>query len=122
MALAKLKVPSALPNDIKTSLEEVKGYLSTGFGMIQEGMNYFAQYIVNRNPILYDRYIEKRDEGILYIDGGLTSLATVRLKFGPPEWIDAPKIVIPNAWKVGKWMERLWGQSPNGLNHYLGGN
>lgn len=85
LTLAKLKVPTALPDDIKTSLEGVKGDLSKGFKALEEGMNYFAQYLVNRNPILYDKYIEKCDKGFLYIDGALTSLTTVRLRLETPK-------------------------------------
>ncbi|MBS4176756.1 hypothetical protein [Lederbergia citrea] len=97
LVFTKLRVPSALPNDIKTSLEHTKEEILTGFKALEESMDYFAQYIVNREPILYERFIEKRDKGFLYIDGGLTSLATVRLQ------LDAPKIrSIPNAWKVGR--------------------
>jgi len=80
LALAKLKVPTVLPDDIKASLEKAKGELSTGFKAMEEGMDYLAQYMVNRNPVLYDKYIERRKKGFLYIDGGLTSLTTVRLR------------------------------------------
>ncbi|WP_205317656.1 hypothetical protein [Oceanobacillus zhaokaii] len=96
LTLANLKVPEALPEDIKKPLEEVKTDLSIGFKALEESMNYFAQYIVNRNPIFYDMYIEQRDRGFLYIDGGLTSLTTVRLR------LDSPEVPPPNAWKVGK--------------------
>lgn len=96
LTLAKLKVPSTLPDDIKTSLEKVKGELSIGFKELAKSMNYLAQYIANRNPLLYDKFIEKRDKGSFYIDGGLNSLATVRLR------LDALEGSIPNAWKEGK--------------------
>lgn len=96
LSIAKLKVPTALPDDIKSSLEKIKGEFSTGFKALEESMNYLAQYMVNLDSIMYDKYIEKRDKGCLYIDGGLTSLATVRLR------LDAPKRSIPNAWKVWK--------------------
>ena len=89
LALSKVKIPAALPADIRLSLEIVKEDLSTGFKALEESMDYFAQYLMNRNPLLYDKYIEKRDKGFLYIDGGLTSLTTVRLRLGAP-------IIIPN--------------------------
>ncbi|MDQ0174228.1 hypothetical protein [Bacillus chungangensis] len=100
--LTNLKVPSNVPKDIRKSLEDVKEYLSIGFYNLEESMDYLAQYILNQTPILYDRYLEKRDRGFSYIDGGLITLATARLKFYPPEWIETPKKSIPNAWKVGK--------------------
>lgn len=96
LSLAKIKVPPTFPDDIKASLEKVKEELIKGFRALEESMNFYAQYIANRNPNLYDKYIEKRDIGFLYIDGGLTSLTTVRLQ------LNAPKRSIPNSWKVGK--------------------
>ena len=89
LALSKVKIPAELPADIKLSLEIVKEDLSTGFKALEESINYFAQYLMNRNHLLYDKHIEKRDKGFLYIDGGLTSLTTVRLRLGAP-------IIIPN--------------------------
>jgi hypothetical protein len=80
MTLARLKVPTTLSDDIKTSLEKIKGELSIGFKELEKSMNYLAQYIVKRNPLLYDKFINKRDKGFLYIDGALTSLTTVRLR------------------------------------------
>ena len=61
-------------------------------------MTYFTQYMEDPNPILLDKFIEERNKGFLYIDGGLISLATVRLR------LDVPRNKsIPNALKVGKW-------------------
>ena len=91
LILAKLKVPTILPDDIKGSLEKVKSELSIGFKAMEESMDYLAQYMVNRNPVLYDKYIERHKRGFLYIDGGLTSLTTVRLR------LDAPKRPIPHS-------------------------
>ncbi|MGM7722098.1 hypothetical protein [Metabacillus sp. Hm71] len=80
LTLSQLKVPTTLSDDIKTSLEKVKVELSIGFKALEKSMNYLAQYIVKRNSLLYDKFIEKRDKGFLYIDGALTSLTTVRLR------------------------------------------
>lgn len=95
-------MPSNLPKDIRQSLKDVKEYLSIGFYNLEKSMDNLAQYILNQTPILYDRYLEKRDRGFSYIDGGLITLTTAKLKFYPPEWIETPKKSIPNAWKVGK--------------------
>lgn len=95
--ISKLKVPNSLPEDLKVSLEQIKGEFYIGFKALEESMNYFAQYMESYNPLLFDTFIEERNKGFLYIDGGLTSLATIRLQ------VDAPRIrPIPNAWKVGK--------------------
>lgn len=96
LALSELGVPIALPHDIKILLERAKGEISIGFKALGESMNFFAQYIVYRSPLLYDKSIEKRDKGFLYIDGGLTTLATARLQ------LDAPEEPIQNVWEVGK--------------------
>lgn len=81
LTLAQLKIHTTLSNgDIKTSLEKVKGELSIGLKALEKSMNYLAQYIVNRSPLLYDKFIGKRDMGFLYIDVALTSLTTVRLQ------------------------------------------
>ena len=81
LTLTKLKVPTRLSDDIKISLEKIKGELSTGFKTLEKSMNHLAQYIVKRTPLLYDKFIENRDKGFLYIDGVLTSLTTIRLLF-----------------------------------------
>ncbi|MBU5215087.1 hypothetical protein [Heyndrickxia oleronia] len=96
LILAKLKIPPSLPDEIKTSLENVKVELLIGFRELEKSMNYLAKYIMYRNPFLYDKFIEKRDMGFLYIDGGLKSLTTVRLR------LHAPERTIPDAWKVSK--------------------
>ena len=80
LALARLEVPATLPDDIKTPLEKAKGELSVGFKSLEKSMNYLAQYIVKRDPLLYDKSIENYDKGFLYIDGVLTSLTTIRLQ------------------------------------------
>jgi hypothetical protein len=96
LALVKLKIPIVLPDGVKTSLEEVKCELSIGFRAMEESMDYLAQYAVTLNPVLYDKYVEKYDKGFIYIDGGLTSLATARLR------LKAPKRPSPDAWQVKK--------------------
>jgi predicted ATP-binding protein involved in virulence len=80
LTLAQLKVPTTLSDDIKTSLEKIKGELSIGFKVLEKSMNQLARYIVKRNPLLYDKFIKNRDKGFLYIDGVLTSLTTIRLQ------------------------------------------
>ncbi|MGE8203680.1 hypothetical protein ACQKP0_03885 [Heyndrickxia sp. NPDC080065] len=93
----KIKVPDVLSADIKASLEQIKDEFSTGFLVLQESMDYFAQYMENHSHLLLKKFMEKRNRGFLYIDGGLTSLATVRLR------LDAPKLeATPNVWDVGK--------------------
>ncbi|QQZ09968.1 hypothetical protein [Heyndrickxia vini] len=94
--LAELNIPSTLPDDIKLSLNNVKKELSIGFKILNESLFYFSEYIRTRDPNLHRKYITKRNQGFLYIDGGLTSLATVRLR------LNAPKKAIPNTWQVGK--------------------
>jgi hypothetical protein len=96
LALSELKVPIGLPDDTRTLSERAKGEVSIGFKALGESMNYYAQYIANRSPLLYDKYIKKRDRGFLYVDGGLTTLATARLQ------LDAPDEPIQNVWELGK--------------------
>ncbi|MEH7125467.1 hypothetical protein V7122_18070 [Bacillus sp. JJ1532] len=78
MTLAQLKVPTTLSDDIKTSLENIKDDLSIGLKALEKSMNHLAQYIVKRNPLLYDKFTEDYDKGFLYIYGVLTSLTTIR--------------------------------------------
>ena len=94
LALSELEVPIALPDDIKILLERAKGEISIGFKALGESMNFFAQYIVYRSPLLYDKSIEKRDKGFLYIP--METLATARLQ------LDATEEPIHNVWEVGK--------------------
>jgi len=99
LAFAKIVVPSALPNDIKTSLRQVKNDLHTGFESLGESLNAYLQYMVDGNisPHLFDRFIEKRDKGISYIDGGLVLLATVKLQLHSLEYE-----IKPNPWAATK--------------------
>lgn len=94
-AFAKLMVPIALPGDIKASLVQIKVDLSTGFEALEASMNCFMQYMDNRSPLLFEQFIEQRDQGISHIDGALTSLSTVRMQLNPPK-------LKPNAWTVAK--------------------
>lgn len=40
---------------------------------------------------------KERNKGFLYVDGGLTHLTTIKLKFDAPNWLVAPKNIIPDA-------------------------
>lgn len=82
-AITKLRVPTALPNEIKTSLMQIKKDLTTGFDALEESMNVFQKYMDNNNPLLFDRFVEKHGQGVSYIDGGITSLKTVRKQLNP---------------------------------------
>lgn len=95
LAFAKLKVPAALPDDIKVSLGHIKVYFSAGFKELGESMDCYRQYIESRSPILFEKFIEQRDKGVSHIDGALTSLTTVRMQLNPPK-------LKPNAWTVAK--------------------
>lgn len=97
LAFTKLKIPPALPDNIKASLKDIKDSFSTGFDALGASMGYFLQYMDNGNPILFDRFIEKREEGVSFIDGGLTSLASVKMQLSSIEFK-----LKPNAWIVGK--------------------
>lgn len=94
--LAELQVPNVLPDDIKVSLKTVKGDLLLGFRELEESMNYFAQYMASRNSIFYDRYTKKRNNGSLYIDGGLTSLSTVGLRLNV---LESSSTNVQKTWK-----------------------
>lgn len=82
--LTQIKVPEKLPDDVQSSLEVVKRDLSIGFTELEESMLCFAKYLAGRDSIFYDEYIQKKDTGLRYIDGGLTSLSTVSLKLNIP--------------------------------------
>ncbi len=93
-SLLELKVPIALPDDTKTLIERSKVEIASGLKFLGEGMNYLAQYIASRNPVLYDKYIEKRERGILYVHGGLTTLDSARLQ------LDASEEPLKIIWEV----------------------
>ncbi len=97
LIFSKLEVPPELPDDIKASLEQIKIEFSTGFKALAESMGYYLQYLDDYSPYMLNQFIEKRDQGFLYIDGGFTSLATVRMQLNPPKM--RPN---PNTWEVGK--------------------
>ncbi|MGR5907801.1 hypothetical protein ACT7DL_15200 [Bacillus paranthracis] len=82
--LTQIKVPEKLPDDVQSSLEVVKRDLSIGFTELEESMLCFAKYLAGRDSISYNEYIQKKDTGLRYIDGGLTSLSTVSLKLNIP--------------------------------------
>ncbi|PYY29730.1 hypothetical protein [Paenibacillus illinoisensis] len=95
LAFAKLKVPAALPDDIKASLGQIKVYFSTGFKELGESLDFYRQYMESRNPLLFEKFIEQRDKGVSHIDGALTLLNTVRMQLNPPK-------LKPNAWTVAR--------------------
>lgn len=101
-ALIQLQVPNALSYDIKVSLETVKNDLSIGFTELEKSMICFARYIANHDPTFYDEYVNKRNKGIRYIDGGLNSLSTVGLQLNVSE---SSLIDIKKAWK--KYLDKL---------------
>lgn len=82
--LTQMKVPKKLSDNVQSSLEVVKRDLSIGFTELEESMLCFAKYLAGRDSISYDEYIQKKDTGLRYIDGGLTSLFTVSLKLNIP--------------------------------------
>lgn len=95
LAFVKLKVPAALPDDIKESLGLIKVNFSTGFGELEDSMNYYKRYMDSRSPLFFEKFIEQRDKGVTQIDGALTSLSTVRMQLNPPK-------LKHNAWTVAK--------------------
>ncbi len=110
LAFTKLKIPPTLPDDIKASLKDIKDSFSTGFDALGASMGYFLQYIDNGNPILFDRFVEKREEGVAFIDGGLTSLASVKMQLSSIEFK-----LKPNTWIVGKrYLNELQNITPSG--------
>ncbi|KIV49932.1 hypothetical protein AM501_30935 [Aneurinibacillus migulanus] len=110
LAFTKLKIPPTLPDDIKASLKDIKDSFSTGFDALGASMGYFLQYTDNGNPILFDRFVEKREEGVAFIDGGLTSLASVKMQLSSIEFK-----LKPNAWIVGKrYLNELQNITPSG--------
>jgi len=70
---------------VQSSLEVIKRDLSIGFTELEESMLCFAKYLAGRDQTFYDEYNQKKDTGLRYIDGGLTSLSTVSLKLNIPE-------------------------------------
>ncbi|MED4732394.1 hypothetical protein P9597_30720 [Aneurinibacillus migulanus] len=110
LAFTKLKIPPTLPDNIKASLKDIKDSFSTGFDALGASMGYFLQYIDNGNPILFDRFVEKREEGVAFIDGGLTSLASVKMQLSSIEFK-----LKPNTWIVGKrYLNELQNITPSG--------
>ncbi|MFC5602223.1 hypothetical protein [Sporosarcina koreensis] len=83
--LSELKIPIALPDDTKTLLGRSKEELTIGLKSLSESMNYFVRFIENPSPPLYDNYIVKRDKGINYVHGGLTTLTTAKLQLDAPD-------------------------------------
>lgn len=102
-SLSQLGVPNELPEDIKSSLEQVKVDLSIGFTALGQSMNYFTKHLENHNPEIYNRYMESRNKGFLYVSGGMTHLTTVRLKLDPPEWGNIPEGREPAEKAPGVW-------------------
>lgn len=82
--LNQIKVSEKLSDDVQSSLEVVKRDLSIGFTELEESMLCFAKYLAGRDQTFYDEYIQKKNTGLRYIDGGLTSLYTVSLKLDIP--------------------------------------
>ncbi|HDR3902328.1 TPA: hypothetical protein QCO88_004979 [Bacillus cereus] len=82
--LNQIKVPEKLSDNVQSSLEVVKRDLSIGFTELEEGMLCFAKYLAGRDQTFYDEYIQKKNTGLRYIDGGLTSLYKVSLKLDIP--------------------------------------
>lgn len=78
----KLEIPSILPENIKTSLKVIKVDFTYGFKSLEESMNYYTQYMDTEDPRLYWKSVLKREKGITYINGGFTSLTTVRMQLG----------------------------------------
>lgn len=95
---AKLEIPNIHSENIKTSLIQIKGDFSFGFKALEESMNYYAQYLDNQSPVLYWKSIKQRDIGITHINGGFTSLTTVKMQLILPEYREIPR----NTWEVGK--------------------
>ncbi|KXY25967.1 hypothetical protein [Bacillus sp. FSL K6-0067] len=82
--LTQIKVPKELPDNIQSSLEIVKRDLSIGFTELEESMLCFAKYLAGRDQTFHDEYIQRKNTGLRYIDGGLTSLSTISLKLNVP--------------------------------------
>lgn len=101
-ALIQLQVPKALSDDIRVSLETVKNDLSIGFTELEKSMICFARYIANHDPAFYDEYVNKRNKGIRYIDGGLNSLSKVGLQLNVSE---SSLLDIKKAWE--KYLDKL---------------
>lgn len=96
--VAKLEIPSILPENIKKSLIVIKSDFSFGFKSLEESMTSYEKYLDTEDPVLYWKSVKKRDIGITHINGGFTSLTTVRMQLIPP-----PRGVIPNnEWEVVK--------------------
>ncbi|MCQ6282122.1 hypothetical protein [Bacillus sp. EB600] len=96
--VAKLEIPSILPENIKNSLIVIKSDFSSGFKSLEESMTYYEKYLDTEDPVLYWKSVKQRDIGITHINGGFTSLTTTRMQLIPP-----PRGVIPkNDWEVIK--------------------
>ncbi|MCU5669119.1 hypothetical protein OCB72_31520 [Bacillus cereus] len=94
--LSQIKVPEELQNNIQSSLETVKKDLSIGLTELEESMLCFAQYLAGRDQIVYDEYIQRKNTGFRYINGGLTSLSTIALQLNIPT---SKSGGIKKAWK-----------------------
>ncbi|TKI25190.1 hypothetical protein FC683_24440, partial [Bacillus cereus] len=69
--LSQIKVPEELQNNIQSSLETVKKDLSIGLTELEESMLCFAKYLAGRDQIVYDEYIQRKNTGFRYINGGI---------------------------------------------------
>jgi hypothetical protein len=97
-AVAKLEIPSILPENIKKSLIVIKSDFSFGFKALEESMTYYTKYLDTEDPVFFWKSVKKRDIGITHINGGFTSLTTMRMQLITP-----PRGVIPNnEWEVVK--------------------
>lgn len=83
VVFSKLTVLGTLPPDVRRPLNDLNQYFSTGFKSLEQSMGSFLVYLDWNDPAAFDSFSIKLDEGISFIDGGLTSLAAQRMKLFP---------------------------------------
>lgn len=80
---SKLNAPHMLPVDVKQPLDDLNKYFSLGFKALERSMGSFLTFLDRRDPAEFDSFVLKLEEGISFIDGGLTSLATQKMRLFP---------------------------------------
>ncbi|MEF2968784.1 hypothetical protein V3851_23590 [Paenibacillus sp. M1] len=83
VVFSKLTFPDTLPPDVRLPLNDLNQYFSIGFKSLEQSMGSFLVYLDRNDPAAFDSFSIKLDEGISFIDGGLTSLAAQRMKLFP---------------------------------------
>lgn len=82
----KLKVPSGFSLETRQSLREINHYFSAGFRALEQGIRAFSEYLKYQSPQTFDIFVLYYEQGILLIEGGLTSLTTIKMELNTKDF------------------------------------